>query len=494
MTTNENSPIAYVYFSDWFRVNPAVLDNYGALNISLINDLPLFIDPFLLFASDKTEYRGLHDGIIEYLKFLRDQSAEGKINQGLLKAWFMFPEVKQLWLGFSLKGNAGAGLGEDFAKALNANLNLIFQDFGQERVTQGSHLEKVCLVQDGVGRDNISDFTANLIKKYLLEYTQTFAKQHIAHEFRSIIRVPKVCFNYDLCIWQDREYDLPVFDGDFVLLCPKDILTRDENWINRGDMIHDFERISRSVPDDQLRAQVNNYLLRILKPNAKDKERHAAYSKIYRKFPALIEYFIRSKEKREDEAKRMSDEKVSASERVYIDQIRDLVAQLASGTKFYSQGWDTLAEARARVEFLKEEVENNGAYRLFYHDGKPIQRESDLQILYRLTWYATLSDFNSEVNNGRGPVDFKVSKGSEDCTLVEFKLAKNSKLKQGLQKQVDIYKKANRTDKALKVIFFFSAEEERNVRDILKELNLFNDDSIILVDVRNDNKPSASNA
>lgn len=50
-------------------------------------------------------------------------------------------------------------------------------------------------------------------------------------------------------------------------------------------------------------------------------------------------------------------------------------------------------------------------------------------------------DVNREVNNGRGPVDFKISKGSKDTTLVEFKLASNSKLKNNLAKQVDIYKK-----------------------------------------------------
>lgn len=120
-----------VYFSDWFGVDPAVLADYGAFNVSLINDLPLFIDPFLLFTSKKPEYQKLHDRIIDYLKFLRDRSAEGAVDEGLLRAWFMFPEVKELWLGFSLKGNQGSGLGIDFARALHKNLNNIFRNFGE---------------------------------------------------------------------------------------------------------------------------------------------------------------------------------------------------------------------------------------------------------------------------------------------------------------------------------------------------------------------------
>jgi hypothetical protein len=40
-----------------FDIAPAIVDDYGAFNISLINDLPLFIDPFLLFDSDQAKYR-----------------------------------------------------------------------------------------------------------------------------------------------------------------------------------------------------------------------------------------------------------------------------------------------------------------------------------------------------------------------------------------------------------------------------------------------------
>ena len=59
-----------VYFTDFFNVDEELLDEYGAFNISLINDMPLFIDPFLLFHSEKEEYKKLHEDIIRYLIFL----------------------------------------------------------------------------------------------------------------------------------------------------------------------------------------------------------------------------------------------------------------------------------------------------------------------------------------------------------------------------------------------------------------------------------------
>lgn len=63
-----------VYFSDYFGVNIDDIDEYGAINISLINDLPLFIDPFLLFNSEKEEYQEIHKEMIKYLQFLQVQS------------------------------------------------------------------------------------------------------------------------------------------------------------------------------------------------------------------------------------------------------------------------------------------------------------------------------------------------------------------------------------------------------------------------------------
>jgi hypothetical protein len=53
-----------IYFAEYFAVNRQVVDEYGAFNISLVTDLPLFIDPFLLFNSRKQQYRNLHDQII----------------------------------------------------------------------------------------------------------------------------------------------------------------------------------------------------------------------------------------------------------------------------------------------------------------------------------------------------------------------------------------------------------------------------------------------
>jgi hypothetical protein len=486
-----------IYFSDFFAVPPAEVEAYGAFDISLVNDLPLFIDPFLLFSSDDPKYQALHADIIRYMRFLKDMSADGSITKPLIEAWFTFREVKQNWLGFSLKGNRGHGLGMDFARALHRNLNTVFRDFGEETITKSSHLEKLCLIRDGVGRDNISDFTTNLIKDFLCEYTQTFAQHHVSPTLRAVVSVPKAVFSYETRRWLPKNYDLPQHDGDFVLLTPRDILTKDDTWINRPELIGRVNQIADALPDSVLRAQVNEYLARVLpaEPNPRTEDVRAAYAKVIDRFPQIIDFYVRDKEDTGYQATNLSRARVSEVDRRFVKQVRTLVNDFLEPAGFYDLPQNTYEEARARILFLKDVVENKGGHRIFYLDGKPIEREADLQILYRLTWFGSPSDVSREVDDGRGPADYKISRGASDKTIIEFKLAKNTQLERNLENQTRVYEAASDpTHPSIKAILFFSTKQLLRVQRILKRLELTGDPNIILIDARSENKPSGSRA
>jgi hypothetical protein len=486
-----------IYFSDFFEVATDLLDEYGAFNISLINDLPLFIDPFLLFGSKKPEYQKLHESILEYLSFLKSKSEQGITELSEIKSWYLFPEVRQNWFGYSKIGNGGSGLGEKFGRAMSSSMHIVFDDLGKERITETSHLEKAGLFEIGVGKDNISDFTTNLTKEYLLNYTEIFSKKHIARGLLKVVNVDKAYFDYNLERWMPKEYTLPYIFDDYVILTPRDILTKDDNWINGNDLRGDFKRICNSIPNDQLRNEILNYFRKRLPKPPKNKSNtqreisHAVQETI-RHFPEVIKWFIKLKEENKEGAKNISKQKVEQVETVFIHQITKFVELLSEQTPFYARPSESsYNEALNRIHFLKQVVENNDGYRLFYIDGKPIKREDDLQIIYRLTWYASDYDVNREPNNGRGPVDYSISKGSKDKTLIEFKLASNSKLKQNLAKQVEVYEKANNTQKSIKVVLYFDYREFKKITKILKELKTENSPNIILIDAGR--KISASN-
>jgi len=481
-------------FSDFFKVSQKTVERHGAFDISLVADLPLFVDPFLLFNSRKRTYRKLHDQIIEYLRFLRDKSANEHLDPGLIRAWYVFPEIKQNWLGFTLTGNRGRGLGRKFAGALHTNLGRLFRSFGDEEVTKGSHLEKLCLIRDGVGRDNISDFTNNLTLEFLLDYTQEFAKKHIDQKFRKAFTPRKVRFNYKTESWEASTYDLPCFEGDYVLLTPRDILTKDDTWINKGDLVREFDAIPNAIPNADLRAQVNNYFRKLLPKRPKKEDVRRAKTSTLLQFPELIDYFIKYKEDHGEQAESIASAKVSFSKLLYLQQFTQLPQLLKKSTSFYETAGITYEEAYQRVEFFKDVIENKGGHKIFYVNGKPIEREEDLHILYRMTWFASVSDVTREANDGRGPVDFKVALGSKDKTLVEFKLASNSQLKRNLKRQGPIYEKASDAKNTIKVIVYFTAAEKKRVDGILTELKMTDDRNIVLVDARKDNKPSGSKA
>lgn len=491
---------AGTFFSDYFQVDEDVLEEYGALNVSLVADLPLFIDPFLLFNSTNKQYRQLHDDIIKYLHFLKNKSITQKMDIGALKAWYSFHEVEQNWLGFSVIGNRGSGLGTDFAKALNENLVNLFDVPSQKQITKDNHLEKLCLIKEGVGRDNISDFTTNLIKGFLLEYTQTFAQQHLKPEQRSVFRVSRSCFNYATESWEERSFELPKFGRDYVLLTPKELLTRDDTWISKGDLIRNFDQIPTMISDAELRFKVNNYfhsqLSSYAEPGKKptQKDRAKAVAATLREYSPVIDYYIRYKEDDGDNAVSISQEKVAFIQELLIENVQRFTEGLDK-TGFYLSTENSYEEARRKINDLKNFIENNDGYKLLYCRGKTPQSEKEFQLMFHLICYkSTLSDVNREPNNGRGPVDFALSRGRLDKTLVEFKLASNSKLEQNLRKQVEIYQKANDTKLSFKVIVYFTESELFKVNGVLNNLGIAGNPHIILIDARKDNKPSASNA
>lgn len=485
-----------IYFSDFFTVDAECIEEYGAVNISLRNDMPLFIDPFLLFNSEKEEYQKIHKEIIAYLLFLQEQAERTpNIPAGMLRLWYNFSEVKQTWIGFSLEGNAGCGLGENFAKRLHSGLSTIFKDFGKETITRSSHLEKLCLISPLVGRDKISDFTTNFAKKYLLEYTSQFARKYLKPDQCRTFSVQRVEFNYATRTWKTGSYYLPCYNNDYVLLTPRDLLTRDDTFINRTDMIGSLPDIAPSVEDATLRFALDQYLRDILPKKKKEMsktEKDQYATSLIEQHPELIDHYIKYKEDTGEEATSISKQVVAEVQQLFNVQFQELARLLQTQTGFYSGNENTYIAAYQRVLFLKDVIENKDGYKLFYVNDKPLHRESYLQIMYRLVWFATDFDVNREVNNGRGPVDFKISNGAKDCTLVEFKLASNSKLRKNLENQVEIYKKASDAQQAIKVILYFTDQEYEKLRKILNDLNLHNCPDVVLIDARND-KLSASN-
>jgi hypothetical protein len=480
------------FFSEIFEVDKAKLDSYGAFDVSLLTDLPLFIDPFLLFDSEENKYIEWHNELVVYLKYLKEKSVRGKLTPKVIDYYYRFPEVKQNWLGFTAFGNEGHGLGPSFATSLNDNLSKLFNDFGEEKVTKGSHIEKLCLIKDGVGKDSISDFTTNIVKKFLLEYTEKFAIQHInpKHLQRRIVR--RAYFDFETGAWMPKRYMLPIHDNDFVILTPKDILTQDQSWINRNDLYGDFEDIPPTIENEELRYGISKHFYGQLNRKNTAEDRKAAAVATVQEYPQVIDYYIKSKEDNASKAHVTSDVKVVKTDKIFREILPELSSGLHEQSNFYELSDNSYEECLRKIGQFKNYIENNDGYKVIGAALKVTRTEDVVQLFFGLAWLDSTYDVNREVNNGRGPVDFKVSKGSTNKTIIEFKLGSNTSLKRNLQKQAEIYGAANNTQNIIKVIFVSTEEESKSVKRILDELKMTNLENVIVIDARSDNKPSAS--
>lgn len=141
-----------------------------------------------------------------------------------------------------------------------------------------------------------------------------------------------------------------------------------------------------------------------------------------------------------------------------------LLGQLQNTLSAKSDGNDDSFRAAMKIaDSYKEWIE--------YHHGAIVIQNADSQsrektVQYTIHLTATEFckmynwDFSPEVDSGRGPVDFKISRGN-DKTVVEVKLTSNSQCVHGLEVQIEEYAKAEATDKKVFILVNTGQGESR---------------------------------
>lgn len=499
-----------MFFSEKFHVDSSVLEEYGAIDISLVCDIPLFVDPMLIFNSEKKEYKELHEKIIRYFYFLYEKSTQN-LDRKEIDAWFNFSEVPNNWLGYAWVGNKGLALGKQYAEFLYNNIAFAINT---NNISESNHIEKIMLLYEGSGKDKISDLTVNLIKGYLCEYTEQFALRYIDPKYLKRIPVEKVSFNYKTESFISREYTLPYIYNEknrieYVLLTPTDILREDEPAINRKDFMNSYDQVRGMIENDTLRAYVNNYLGRAVRDYADNQKRNnrkineksivkvekRAFMELVKEYPELYDYYIKYKEGTPEEIRKVCHDELEEQIDRLVLSAKKLISLFVEAKYSPIECMTAREEAKQRIKFFKHIIEECDGYKNLYVNGKQVATEKDLQRLFKFVWYGTSYKVDAEVNNGRGQADFIVSKGSNDQNIIEFKLASNTSLSHVFT-QVQIYEAANCAEGSLIVIFYFSEVEYNFAKNMVEMAGHADkiDKSIFLIDCRNDNKTSASKA
>src|SRR6202451_230047 len=144
-------------FSDYFQIDPTLLDAYGAFDVTVERDDPLMIDPKLLDDSAVLEMTQAYDDVHEFFGGIlhllqRSGTTEDALWRNAFRL-FDFPEFKAAGLGYARSSTSGRGWSvDDRNRTLQTAREIIHAG-----ISDPTLFELAGLLESGIGADHISD-------------------------------------------------------------------------------------------------------------------------------------------------------------------------------------------------------------------------------------------------------------------------------------------------------------------------------------------------
>lgn len=155
-------------------INPRLTDHHGisapqaALDFAIPffnEDVPLYLDPFLLWKSPSHQDQALHTSLVNAFNNLGYLAGKGKLEEAA-RSLVLASECDEVGLGSS-----AARKGKRIGKTKAEEVLQLFQKVPQYRSHGFRHFEEIQFFVDGISKDRISDVACNFLKSFLIDFT-----------------------------------------------------------------------------------------------------------------------------------------------------------------------------------------------------------------------------------------------------------------------------------------------------------------------------------
>jgi hypothetical protein len=287
----------------------------------LDEDVPLYLDPFLLWKSPSLQDNSLHTALVNSFNNLGHLFSNGGEKEAMAYLE-MSSECREVGLG-----NSKTKTGKKIGSKLSAEILNIYKDIPQVSKSGFVHFEEIQLFVDNISRDRISDITCNFIKSFLVDYTFEQCEKHKIPLEKAVV---ENIYDYRKNKFVSEETWVPINPKDRspILFVPKRWL-RYLPWINYEDYFGSYISSLVSNPGKPLdRVALLNYNRQnydIVQNYIRIKEREAADCKNDPLFKALP---VLSANRKMKEIQALPSGNKNAADKIYEDTVCQMLATL----------------------------------------------------------------------------------------------------------------------------------------------------------------------
>lgn len=327
-------------------------------------DIPLYLDPFLMWKSLSQMDRSMHAGLVQNFNALGSMWLMG--DENAVRVLTEVSECNAVGLGNSTR-KAGHKIGKSTAKEI---LSLFF-DVPQLRENGFTHFEEIQLLIENISRDRISDIACNLIGSFLVDYTiQNCQTYGIPME-----QITMPIYDEQKCRVIEETVELPCDPKTKspIWLVPKRWLRR-MPWLNPDDYITNFYKSKKAEQSDRGKILMyNRHNYGVIKQYTEIKERTAkdcANDPLFTQIPVLsakrkIKEILSLPSGKEDKADKKYENNVAQLLSSMLYPHLDF-AQVQSRTESGAQIRDLIFYNNESIPFFKEIREIYGSKQIVF--------------------------------------------------------------------------------------------------------------------------------